>query len=109
MVEVYIFYYEWNTVGYIVLSCLKCGLLSKWLDFNLCTSVIFKWDMNFYNLNIEVPVKCIFFMFMWQNVDYTILIMFGNSYLMYNYTCWLDVHEVLLQFQKPTIYHLFSS
>ena len=41
---------------------------------------------------------------------YTILIMSGNSYLIiYDYTCWLDVNLVLLEFQKRMIYHLFSS
>ena len=53
--------HKWNTVGYIVLRCLKLGLLSKWLKFNICTFVIFYWDMYFYNVTIEVPVKCIFF------------------------------------------------
>ena len=49
----FIFYIEWNTVGNNVSRCLKHGLLSKWIEFNLYTFVIFKWDMYFYNIDIE--------------------------------------------------------
>ena len=65
MVEVYILYNEGNTVVYIVLRCLKCGLLSKWLDFNLSIFGIFMWDLYFYNVNIQVPVKCIFYIYIY--------------------------------------------
>ena len=65
MVKVHILYNEGNAVVYILLRCLKRGLLSKWLDFNLSIFVIFKWDTYFYNVNIEVPVKCTLYIYIY--------------------------------------------
>ena len=113
MVKVHVLYNEGNAVVYILLRCLKHGLLSKWLDFNLSIFVIFKWDTYFYNVNIEVPVKCTLYIYiyiiydkMWITQSFPCLLI---HVIIYNCTWWLDVYAVLLEFWKPTVYHSFSS